>query len=106
MTESHDQTLTPTPGQISRGCHSVVDMLPDVARDWQPWLAAEQAYDPEKGVSRASSGICRSSPCVCLRRRRAVGTDLTASRRWRSERAAARPEHPVHRAGTVGHTVP
>ncbi len=32
MTESHHQTLTPTPGQISRGCHSVVDMLPDVVR--------------------------------------------------------------------------
>ena len=52
MTESHDQTLTPTPGQISRGWHSVVDMLPDVARDWQPWLAAEQAYDAEGYIPR------------------------------------------------------
>ena len=30
----------------------VIDLLPDLVRDWEPWTTSGLQYDPEKGIER------------------------------------------------------
>ena len=53
----------PIPGFPRSG---VVDMLPDLVRDWQPWLAAEKKYDAEKGIPRELGNLSTSSPPIVV----------------------------------------
>lgn len=53
----------PIPGFPRSG---VVDMLPDLVRDWEPWLKAEKKYDPEKGIPRDLGNLSTSSPPIVV----------------------------------------
>ena len=53
----------PIPGFPTSG---VVDMLPDLVRDWEPWLKAEKKYDAEKGIPRELGNLSTSSPPIVV----------------------------------------
>jgi glucose dehydrogenase len=44
----------------------VVDMLPDLVRDWDPWLTSGLKYDPEKGIPRHLGNLSTSSPPIVV----------------------------------------
>ncbi len=44
----------------------VVDMLPDLVRDWQPWLTSGVKYDPDKGIPRELGNLSTSSPPIVV----------------------------------------
>ena len=44
----------------------VVDLLPDLLRDWGPWQAYEGAYDPDHGIPRELGYITSSSPPIVV----------------------------------------
>ncbi len=56
-------TPVPIPGFPRTG---VVDMLPDLVRDWEPWLTAEKNYDAEKGIPRELGNLSTSSPPIVV----------------------------------------
>ena len=56
-------TRVPLPGFPASG---VVDMLPDLVRDWQPWVASGLKYDPDKGIPRELGNLSTSSPPIVV----------------------------------------
>ena len=44
----------------------VVDMLPDLVKDWAPWLESGLTYDPEKGIPRELGNLSTSSPPIVV----------------------------------------
>ena len=44
----------------------VVDMLPDLVSDWEPWLTAGYQYDPEGGIPRHLGNLSTSSPPIVV----------------------------------------
>jgi len=44
----------------------VVDMLPDLVRDWEPWLTSGHRYDAEKGIPRELGNLSTSSPPIVV----------------------------------------
>ena len=44
----------------------VVDMLPDLVRDWEPWLTSGVTYDPDKGIPRELGNLSTSSPPIIV----------------------------------------
>lgn len=53
----------PLPGFPASG---VVDMLPDLVRDWEPWLTSARTYDPDKGIPRELGNLSTSSPPIVV----------------------------------------
>jgi glucose dehydrogenase len=49
----------PIPGFPRSG---VIDMLPDLVKDWTPWTESGLKYDPEKGIPRELGNLSTSSP--------------------------------------------
>jgi len=56
-------TRVPLPGFPASG---VVDMLPDLVRDWQPWLTSGLKYDPDLGIPRELGNLSTSSPPIVV----------------------------------------
>jgi quinoprotein glucose dehydrogenase len=44
----------------------VVDMLPDLVRDWEPWLRSGYTYDPDHGIPRDLGNLSTSSPPIVV----------------------------------------
>jgi glucose dehydrogenase len=44
----------------------VIDMLPDLVRDWAPWTTSGLRYDPEKGIPRELGNLSTSSPPIVV----------------------------------------
>ena len=44
----------------------VIDMLPDLVRDWEPWTASGLEYDVEKGIPRELGNLSTSSPPIVV----------------------------------------
>src|SRR5688572_13228148 len=44
----------------------VVDMLPDLVKDWAPWLESGQKYDPNRGIPRELGNLSTSSPPIVV----------------------------------------
>ena len=43
-----------------------VDLIPDLVRDWEPWLNWDGPYDPDYGVPRALGMVTSSSPPIVV----------------------------------------
>ena len=56
-------TRVPSPGFPASG---VVDMLPNLVRDWQPWLTSGLKYSPDKGIPRELGNLSTSSPPIVV----------------------------------------
>ena len=56
-------TAVPLPGFPETG---VVDLLPDLVRDWDPWLESGYRYDPDHGIPRDLGNISSSSPPIVV----------------------------------------
>ena len=56
-------TRVPLPDFPTSG---VVDMLPDLVRDWEPWLASGLKYDADKGIPRELGNLSTSSPPIVV----------------------------------------
>lgn len=52
----------------------VVDMLPDLVRDWEPWLKSGYTYDADHGIPRDLGNINTSSPPIVVNGVVVVGT--------------------------------
>jgi quinoprotein glucose dehydrogenase len=44
----------------------VVDMLPDLVKDWEPWLKSGYKYDPDHGIPRDLGNLSTSSPPIVV----------------------------------------
>jgi len=44
----------------------VVDMLPDLVKDWEPWLTSGYKYDPNHGIPRDLGNLSTSSPPIVV----------------------------------------
>ncbi len=44
----------------------VVDLLPDLVRDWEPWLTSGYTYDAEHGIPRDLGNLSTSSPPIVV----------------------------------------
>ena len=44
----------------------IVDMLPDLVSDWEPWLSSGYTYDPERGIPRDLGNVSTSSPPIVV----------------------------------------
>jgi len=44
----------------------VVDLLPDLVRDWEPWLESGFVYDPEYGIPQELGSVSSSSPPIVV----------------------------------------
>jgi quinoprotein glucose dehydrogenase len=44
----------------------VIDMLPDLVRDWDPWTTSGLEYDAEKGIPRELGNLSTSSPPIVV----------------------------------------
>jgi len=44
----------------------VVDMLPDLVSDWEPWLTSGYTYDPYNGIPRELGNLSTSSPPIVV----------------------------------------
>ena len=53
----------PLPGFPESG---VVDMLPDLVSDWDPWLDSGYVYDPDHGIPRDLGNLSTSSPPIVV----------------------------------------
>ncbi|MGQ0735042.1 MAG: outer membrane protein assembly factor BamB family protein [Acidobacteriota bacterium] len=53
----------PLPGWPASG---VVDMIPDLVSDWDPWLRWKGTYDPDYGLPRPLGMITSSSPPIIV----------------------------------------
>jgi quinoprotein glucose dehydrogenase len=56
-------TRVPLPGFPRSG---VVDMLPDLVKDWEPWLKSGYKYDPDHGIPRDLGNLSTSSPPIVV----------------------------------------
>jgi glucose dehydrogenase len=56
-------TAVPIPGFPRNG---VIDLLPDLVRDWAPWTESRLKYDPEKGIPRELGNLSTSSPPIVV----------------------------------------
>lgn len=56
-------TRVPLPGFPKSG---VVDMLPDLVKDWGPWLESGYKYDPNHGIPRELGNLSTSSPPIVV----------------------------------------
>ena len=56
-------TPVPLPGFPRTG---VVDMLPDLVKDWEPWLTSGYKYDPDHGIPRDLGNLSTSSPPIVV----------------------------------------
>ncbi len=56
-------TKVPLPGFPRSG---VVDMLPDLVKDWEPWLTSGYKYDPDHGIPRDLGNLSTSSPPIVV----------------------------------------
>jgi quinoprotein glucose dehydrogenase len=56
-------TRVPLPGFPKSG---VVDMLPDLVKDWAPWLESGYRYDPNHGIPRDLGNLSTSSPPIVV----------------------------------------
>ncbi len=43
-----------------------MDMLPDLVKDWEPWLTSEYKYDPDNGIPRDLGNLSTSSPPIVV----------------------------------------
>ena len=53
----------PLPGFPESG---VVDLLPDLVADWDPWLESGYTYDPDHGIPRDLGNLSSSSPPIVV----------------------------------------
>jgi quinoprotein glucose dehydrogenase len=53
----------PLPGFPASG---VIDMLPDLVADWEPWLKSGYTYDPDLGIPRDLGNLSTSSPPIVV----------------------------------------
>ncbi|HXV62288.1 MAG TPA: hypothetical protein VEK15_16425, partial [Vicinamibacteria bacterium] len=53
----------PLPGFPESG---IVDMLPDLVRDWEPWLDSGYTYDPDRGIPKDLGNLSTSSPPIVV----------------------------------------
>jgi glucose dehydrogenase len=44
----------------------VIDMLPDLVADWEPWLESGYEYDPDRGIPRDLGNLSTSSPPIVV----------------------------------------
>ncbi|NIW24254.1 MAG: PQQ-binding-like beta-propeller repeat protein, partial [Gammaproteobacteria bacterium] len=44
----------------------IVDMLPDLVSDWEPWLESGFVYDAERGIPRELGNLSTSSPPIVV----------------------------------------
>ncbi len=44
----------------------VVDMLPELVKDWEPWLTSGYKYDPDHGIPRDLGNLSTSSPPIVV----------------------------------------
>ena len=44
----------------------VVDLIPDLVRDWEPWLNWDGPYDPDYGIPRRLGMVTSSSPPIVV----------------------------------------
>ena len=44
----------------------VVDLIPDLVRDWEPWLNWDGPYDPDYGIPRPLGMVTSSSPPIVV----------------------------------------
>ena len=44
----------------------IVDMLPDLVSDWEPWLSSGYTYDPDQGIPRDLGNLSTSSPPIVV----------------------------------------
>ena len=44
----------------------VVDLIPDLVRDWEPWLNWDGPYDPDHGIPRPLGMVTASSPPIVV----------------------------------------
>ena len=44
----------------------IVDMLPDLVADWEPWLTSGYSYDPEHGIPKDLGNLSTSSPPIVV----------------------------------------
>lgn len=44
----------------------VIDMLPDVVRDWEPWTRSGLTYDADKGIPRELGNLSTSAPPIVV----------------------------------------
>jgi glucose dehydrogenase len=44
----------------------VIDMLPDLVSDWEPWTTSGLTYDAEKGIPRELGNLSTSSPPIVV----------------------------------------
>jgi quinoprotein glucose dehydrogenase len=44
----------------------IIDMLPDLVRDWEPWTTSGLRYDAEKGIPRELGNLSTSSPPIVV----------------------------------------
>jgi quinoprotein glucose dehydrogenase len=44
----------------------VIDLLPDLVRDWEPWTSSGLTYDAEKGIPRELGNLSTSSPPIVV----------------------------------------
>ena len=56
-------TAVPLPGFPKSG---VVDMLPDLVKDWDPWLSSGYKYDADHGIPRDLGNLSTSSPPIVV----------------------------------------
>ena len=52
----------------------IVDMLPDLVSDWEPWLKSGYKYDPDHGIPRDLGNLSTSSPPIVVNGVVIVGT--------------------------------
>ena len=43
-----------------------MDMLPDLVKDWEPWLTSGYKYDPDHGIPRDLGNLSTSSPPIVV----------------------------------------
>ena len=52
----------------------IVDMLPELVADWEPWLKSGYKYDPDHGIPRDLGNLSTSSPPIVVNGVVIVGT--------------------------------
>ena len=45
----------------------VVDLIPDLVRDWERWLSWDEPYDPDHGIPRQLGMVTASSPPIVVK---------------------------------------
>jgi quinoprotein glucose dehydrogenase len=56
-----------TPVPVDRFSETgVVDLIPDLVRDWEPWLSWDGPYDPDNGIPQRLGMVTASSPPIVV----------------------------------------